>query len=636
MLRNARALRHTLHELREQEWLQASLVTLNAVLREEQEPAALGQRVLAQVVSVVPTAVGTMSWRGEDGRFVQLAGYALEGSRAPFAAGEGLAGEAARTRKVVAVAGLPAAHLVLSAGAARGASANAVAVPLLYRDQVEGVLELGGFAPFTQAHLTFLERASESIAIALRIGPFAGPDQGPAADLPAAGGGAAGAARGADPDQRGAGAAGPPAGGAIRRSRKPTAASKRRAARSSARPSSWPRPRATSRSSSPTCRTSCARRSTACSSWPASCRRTATGNLDEKQVRYARTIHCAGTDLLNLINGILDLAKIESGTVELDLAEVPFSEFGDGVEATLRPLAAQKGLHFSIDGPRPAAVPFHRQQAPAADPQEPAVQRLQVHPGGPGQARAGDADHRSRRCRTRQRPAPGQGRRGLRRQRHRHRHPGRQAAGDLRGLPAGRWRHQPEVRRHRPGPVDQPRARQLLGGELQLVSTPGKGSTFTLFLPSTHGAGGPVAAHRPTVARLPTVAEPAARPCRSCSRRRTRPVGVVDDRGTISRGRPARPDRRGRSGLRRASCSISHANRASRSVACAMAAPVLALAQGFLPDAITLDVRLADVDGWRGTRPPQARPCTRHIPVHVISVDDERTRGLRHGRGRRT
>src|SRR5258707_8405825 len=72
-------------------------------------------------------------------------------------------------------------------------------------------------------------------------------------------------------------------------------------------------------------------------------------NLLPKQIDYAQTIYAAGTDLLSLINDILDLAKIESGTVTLDIAPERFSGLQDYVERTFRQVAQDKGLGFTMD-----------------------------------------------------------------------------------------------------------------------------------------------------------------------------------------------------------------------------------------------------------------------------------------------
>ena len=88
-----------------------------------------------------------------------------------------------------------------------------------------------------------------------------------------------------------------------------------------------------------------------------------------------------------LINDILDLSKIESGTVVVDVGELRLDDLHDYVERTFRHVAESKNVDFDIAlDPRPAAVDVHRRQAAAAGPQEPAVQRLQVHPPRPGDA----------------------------------------------------------------------------------------------------------------------------------------------------------------------------------------------------------------------------------------------------------
>ncbi|MFD0854390.1 sensor histidine kinase, partial [Actinomadura adrarensis] len=73
------------------------------------------------------------------------------------------------------------------------------------------------------------------------------------------------------------------------------------------------------------------------------------GNLTDKQVEFAQTIHDSGTDLLELINDILDLAKVEAGKMELHPQRLAVSGLVDYVEATFRPLATDKGLNFDVD-----------------------------------------------------------------------------------------------------------------------------------------------------------------------------------------------------------------------------------------------------------------------------------------------
>src|SRR5262245_28161882 len=73
------------------------------------------------------------------------------------------------------------------------------------------------------------------------------------------------------------------------------------------------------------------------------------GNLTEKQVEHAKTINNAGTDLLGLINDILDLSKIESGTMSVDVSQVRFKDIQDDVQASFRPIALSKKLDFEVE-----------------------------------------------------------------------------------------------------------------------------------------------------------------------------------------------------------------------------------------------------------------------------------------------
>ena len=181
----------------------------------------------------------------------------------------------------------------------------------------------------------------------------------------------------------------------------------------------------------------------------------AEGNLTPKQQEFAQTIYAAGSDLLSLINDILDMAKIESGTMAIEVGEYSFADLREYVERTFRPMAETKGLALGVE--LAAGLPrchLHRLQAAAAGAAEPALQRLQVHRDGSGRP-AGRAGRR----RLVGRPPgaqPRRPRRGLLRQRHRHRHRRGQAEDHLRAVPAGRHGDRPHVRRDGPGAVDQP------------------------------------------------------------------------------------------------------------------------------------------------------------------------------------
>ncbi len=174
----------------------------------------------------------------------------------------------------------------------------------------------------------------------------------------------------------------------------------------------------------------------------------ADANLTPKQIDFARTIHSAGSDLLALIDDILDLSKIEAGRMDIDPAEIPFDDIRAYVQQAFGPQAEEKGLAFTV---------VLGERLPAAMISDP--QRLQqilrnllanaVKFTGSGSVTLTiDAGRRHR--------SPD---RRVQRHRHRHRHRRRQAGAGLRGVPAGRRHDQPAVRRHRPRPVDQPGTR---------------------------------------------------------------------------------------------------------------------------------------------------------------------------------
>jgi CheY-like chemotaxis protein len=82
-------------------------------------------------------------------------------------------------------------------------------------------------------------------------------------------------------------------------------------------------------------------------------------NLTGKQVEFAQTIYSSGTDLLNLINDILDLSKVEAGKMEVNVTDVTVRDVTDFVERTFRPVAEQKGLSFTVDAAGDSPSPIY-------------------------------------------------------------------------------------------------------------------------------------------------------------------------------------------------------------------------------------------------------------------------------------
>ena len=182
-------------------------------------------------------------------------------------------------------------------------------------------------------------------------------------------------------------------------------------------------------------------------------------NLTPKQVEFARTIHGAGTDLLNLISDILDLSKIESGTVSVEAEEVFFASLLEMVARPFRHEAENRRLAFEVTTDpqldRSLVTDSKRLQQVLKNLLSNAF-KFTEH-GGVRLSVSLRNKRMERRSSDSQRRRLGDCVRGLR---YRHRHSAGQAAHHLRGLPAGRCRHQPQVRRNGSGPGHQPRTCQ--------------------------------------------------------------------------------------------------------------------------------------------------------------------------------
>jgi CheY-like chemotaxis protein/nitrogen-specific signal transduction histidine kinase len=233
------------------------------------------------------------------------------------------------------------------------------------------------------------------------------------------------------------------------------------------------------------------------------------GNLTPKQVEFARTIHSSGAELLALINDILDLAKIESGTVTLNIASERFSEVCEYVERTFRQIANDKGLEFSIevDASLPMAMETDgkRLQQIITNLLSNAFKftsrggvSLKVLTAQDGWS----AGH----------PVLGEVSQVI----------GFAVTDTGIGIPANKQRLIFEAFQQADGTTSREyggtglglsisrELARLLGGEIRVQSTPGQGSTFTLYLPLDYQSPAEGPASEPERQSLPALAKPAA------------------------------------------------------------------------------------------------------------------------------
>ena len=355
------------------------------------------------------------------------------------------------------------------------------------------------------------------------------------------------------------------------------------------------------------------------------------GNLTPRQVQFAQTIQSSGNDLLELINDVLDLSKIESGTVELEVSDAQFGELAKVVEGTFRHLADNRKLDFHIELepglPRIITTDVRRLHQVLknllsnafkfTDQGSVTLRVSQVTHGWDARLRSLDeadavvafavTDTGIGIPEDKQQvifEAFQQGETGI----------ARKYGGTGLGLSISR-----ELTR-------------LLGGALKVSSVPGHGSKFTLYLPATLRAGQaplPYSTGAQSVFKR-DVQLPAARSGMRGESVSGEASDVADDRAQLQPGDLVLLIIEDDRNFARILVDFARERR-FKAVVAHTAAAGTALASQLLPAAITLDVRLPDNDGWVVLDRLKHDARTRHIPVHLVTVEEQRERALRLG-----
>jgi HAMP domain-containing protein/signal transduction histidine kinase/DNA-binding response OmpR family regulator len=387
------------------------------------------------------------------------------------------------------------------------------------------------------------------------------------------------------------------------------------------------------------------------------------GNLTQKQVEYTRTIYSAGTDLLGLINDILDLAKIESGTMSVDIDQLPFTEVRNHMERNFHQIAVDKGLNFTVffDPRLPKAMysDAKRLQQVLKNLLSNAFKftaqgevALRVEPAAQGWSSDNEILNRAEMVvgfsvkDTGIGVAPDKQKVIFEAFQQADGTTSRKYGGTGLGLSISR-----EIAR-------------LLGGEITLVSALGEGSTFTLYVPQTYAGerleqtsfNSPLA--KESQRREPRSFQPSNLPTTNLQPLTLPPSNVQPSTlqpsnhqsSTLqpsnvqpSNLQPLSDDREdiqpGDRVLLIVEDDINFARilldmareQGFKAIVALRSDTGLALAREFKPDAITLDIRLPVMDGWTVLDRLKHDPATRHIPVHIVSVEEGRQRGLQLG-----
>ncbi|MDM7914960.1 MAG: response regulator, partial [Candidatus Eisenbacteria bacterium] len=346
------------------------------------------------------------------------------------------------------------------------------------------------------------------------------------------------------------------------------------------------------------------------------------GNLSEKQVEFARNIHSAGSELLNLINDILDLSKIESGTVTVEAEPIPFDVLRDSVERNFRHVAEAKSLPFHIvfDPDLPPSFtsdPKRLQQilrnllSNAFKFTSQGHVAMRVGVAGAGWSVDHPILNRSPKV-----IAIAIQDTGI-------------------GIPAEKQKiifeafQQADAGTSRKyggtglGLAISRELASLLGGEIRLSSKPAEGSTFTLYLPVSYA--GPSTATIPSSAGESRLTAPAL-PVLPLMREEP----IEDDRNAIAPGDAVLLIVEDDPHYARVLLDLAR-EKGFRGVVATRGQQALAFARQYRPSAITLDIFLPDMLGWTVLNNLKLDPTTRHIPVQIISQEAQRRDGLAYG-----
>jgi HAMP domain-containing protein/CheY-like chemotaxis protein len=348
------------------------------------------------------------------------------------------------------------------------------------------------------------------------------------------------------------------------------------------------------------------------------------GNLSGKQVEFAKTIHGAGTDLLNLISDILDLSKIESGTVSVDAEEIFINNLLEMMSRPFRHEAENRNLSYLVeigdDVPRSVITDSKRLQQILKNLLSNAFKftaeggvTLRVTAATEGWS----SDHPSLQ------------------------HAPSVIAFEVSDTGIGILPEKQRIIFEAFQQADASTSRKyggtglglaisrelanLLGGEIQLRSTPGIGSTFTLFLPLTYVGASTALKSVPAPTNVVQLAEAAA-----AWRGEKVAEQMDDDRDVIEPGDVVLLIIEDDAHYARVLVDLARDNGFKVLVA-SRGSDALDLAHEFKPAAISLDIFLPDMLGWTVLSHLKQSAATRHIPVQIISLDEDRQHGLARG-----
>jgi HAMP domain-containing protein/CheY-like chemotaxis protein/signal transduction histidine kinase len=625
-------LRGTTARNTEQDWLKTNLAKFSRMMQGQRDLVQVGQMLLSELAPLVNAQHGivyVLEGGGSNHYFQQLASYAdPDTSTGPrrYALGEGIVGQAASDRQRLMLEDIPEDLIHVRGGLVTSRPRTVIALPVLYEGEVKAVIELASTHQFTTSQLAFLEQLTGSIGVVLNTieatmrtegllkqsQQLAGELQTQQTELQQTNAELANKARLLAEQNA-----------EVERKNQEIELARRALEEKAAELA------LTSRYKSEFLANMSHELRTPLNSiliLGQQLAENADSNLTPRQVEFSKTIHSAGTDLLNLISDILDLSKIESGTVTVECEDVSFNHLRETLERNFRHEADARKLAFSAD------IDQHLGRTMTTDSKR-LMQVLKnllsnalkfTEHGGVrlhvGVATGGWSSDHPTLSQTQTVVEFSVSDTGI-------------------GIPLEKQRiifeafQQADAgtaRRYGGTGLGLAISRELahlLGGEIRLTSTPSVGSTFTLYLPVNY-----IGPSQPK-STLPAAASPAkdmTGAYQAIVLPAARIEDIPDDRESLQPEDLVLLVVEDDPHYAKVLLSLAR-DKGFKVIVAKNGTDALRLARQYKPTAVSLDVFLPDMLGWTVLSELKRDPLTRHIPVQVLTVEEERQYGLERG-----
>jgi signal transduction histidine kinase/HAMP domain-containing protein/ActR/RegA family two-component response regulator len=354
MIRN---LRETTRQNTEQDWLKTNLERFSRMLQGQRDLTSVSSAILSELAPLVSAQHGvfyalTSLEDGGEPTLLYQAGYGFRERKhlaSQFRLGEGLVGQCALEKERILLTEVPGDYIQINSGLGSATPLNIIVLPILFEGSVRAVIELASFSPFSPTHQAFLDQLVEIIGVALNTieantltENLLKQSQSQAQELRARQEELSTsnedlgiqAARLAEQNIE------------VERKNEEVELAKRLVEEKADQLA------VSSRYKSEFFSNMSHELRTPLNSLLILAGELADNpgdNLTDEQVKYASTIRSSGNDLLLLLNDVLDLAKVESGTVALATSEVPLAEVEESVRREFEPVAGKQGLSFGVE-----------------------------------------------------------------------------------------------------------------------------------------------------------------------------------------------------------------------------------------------------------------------------------------------